>query len=164
MHVNILQTKSAIEVGEIADVEMEDITKPTRRPMTISGFPKPSKKEGKERETGAAKRKPQVKTISGFQAPAITKTTKETKRTKTAQMLIREDNGKGLRAPPPLQTYGETDSKMDVDPPIGFLKPAGVDAPAGLSNSALKRTRDTVDPASQEEKRPKKKKKKTATS
>lgn len=138
---------------------MEDATQPTRRHSTISGFPKPSKREGKDIDTGVSKRRPQLKTISTFQPPT-TKKSKEGKRVKTAQMLIREDNGRGLRAPPPLQMFdGKNDSKMDVDPPSGFLKPAGVDAPTGLSNPALKRVRGTVDPTSQEEKRPKKKKK-----
>ena len=111
------------------------------------------------------KRKPQVKTIPTFQPPISPKKSKESKRVKTAQMLIREDNGKGLRAPPPLQTFdGTADPKMDVDSPAGFLRPAGVDAPAGESKPPSKRGRDPTERHSKEDRWPRKKKKKTATS
>ena len=142
---------------------MVEGTQPTGRLSQISGFQKPSKKEMKDRDTG--KRKPQVKTITTFQPPISPKKSKESKRVKTAQMLIREDNGKGLRAPPPLQTFdGTADPKMDVDSPAGFLRPAGVDAPAGESKPPSKRGRDPTERHSKEDRWPRKKKKKTATS
>ncbi|KAJ3491930.1 hypothetical protein NLI96_g370 [Meripilus lineatus] len=88
------------------------------------------------------------KSISGHKLPLPTKA-KVSKRTKTAQMLIREDNGKGLsrppRALPPSVTPQETGTNKAT--PTGFLKPAGVDMPSisgarGSSSSVSKRGRD----------------------
>ncbi|TCD67752.1 hypothetical protein EIP91_011994 [Steccherinum ochraceum] len=76
--------------------------------------------------------------ISGFKAPLSITKDKTTKRTKTAQMLIREDNGKGLRDPPPLSKNSvvaaattTTTTTTSTTATTGFRKPAGIDVPTG---------------------------------
>ncbi|CAL1698199.1 unnamed protein product [Somion occarium] len=132
------------------------------------------KEEGQERDQDpkdASKPTKRPRTISGFQAPISITKTKDSKRTKTAQMLIREDTGKGLRAPPPLQMFGGSSRPQSTSSETGFLKPSGVDSPSasrqnGFSNpssSMQKRSRETEDPTVKEEKRRNKKKKEASS-
>ncbi|KAL4254676.1 hypothetical protein ABKN59_004449 [Abortiporus biennis] len=118
-------------------------------------------------KSGSSKR---PTSISGFKAPLITKQ-KNTGRTKTAQMLIQEDNSlKGIS------------SRAEVSQPIvsssgptttSFLRPSGVDSPLpdvnktqGRSGStkAPKRARETVEEGTPGAENKKKKKKKAISS
>ncbi|KAI9058773.1 hypothetical protein FKP32DRAFT_1581529 [Trametes sanguinea] len=96
--------------------------------------------------------------ISGFKTPISTQRDGKKSRTKTAQMLIREDVG--VRPPASMQP-----PSAKVKPEEGFLKPAGVDEPARTARKAQtearKRERDQESaserPASEGKKRKKKK-------
>lgn len=101
-------------------------------------------------------RKPQTRpvSISGFKAPiSIAKKDGKKVRTKTAQMLIREDP---LASMPPFPRPPAAASS-------GFMKPAGIDEPAskGGNSATLKRGREqdpSVDPSDAKGKKRKKKK------
>ncbi|KAI0076994.1 hypothetical protein K474DRAFT_1675159 [Panus rudis PR-1116 ss-1] len=108
-------------------------------------------------------------TISGFQSPLTSMKLKDAKRNKTAQMLIREDHVRGQRTP--LKMFEEEESKPPSS--IGFLKPAGVDAPPPASrkeqgsssvNPAGKRSREASGdtPAGTGEKKKRKKRKESS--
>ncbi|OSD00046.1 hypothetical protein PYCCODRAFT_1453506 [Trametes coccinea BRFM310] len=105
------------------------------------------KPEVEEEEAAPASRdeKPRSKfekrptSISGFKAPISTQRDGKKSRTKTAQMLIREDVG--IRPPTSIQPPLATAKSEE-----GFLKPAGVDEPARTARKApsegRKRDRD----------------------
>ena len=80
--------------------------------------------------------------ISGFKAPSTLKDGKKT-RTKTAQMLIREDVS--VRPPASMQTLDPV-VKREVKREEGFIKPEGVDEPIRTARRAptegRKRERD----------------------
>ena len=100
--------------------------------------------------------------ISGFKAPSTLKDGKKT-RTKTAQMLIREDVS--VRPPASMQTSDPV-VKREVKREEGFIKPEGVDEPIRTARKApaegRKRERDQdasgADRTGSEGKRRKKKK------
>ncbi|KAI0772429.1 hypothetical protein BD413DRAFT_545370 [Trametes elegans] len=96
--------------------------------------------------------------ISGFRAPISTQKDAKKPRTKTAQMLIRDDVS--VRPPASMQPPGPP-----VKPEAGFVKPAGVDEPVRAArkppSDGRKRVRDpdgTTDRPTSEGKKRKKKK------
>ena len=140
--------------------------------MHASDPPSKSKpvEDGEDAPTVSSDRdeKPRVKlekrptAISGFRAPLSTRPDGKKPRTKTAQMLIREDSA----AQPPRPVPPETAA---IPRSAGFVKPEGVDAPSFIPpppkkaavESGRKREigqEDGEDPAAPEKKRRKKKK------
>ena len=91
--------------------------------------------------------------ISGFRAPISAQRAAKKPRTKTAQMLIREDMS--VRPPPSLGSLDPT----SLPHAAGFVKPAGVDEPPPPRTDSRKRDRD-LDPSSEQTGSEGKKKKK----
>ncbi|TFK92150.1 hypothetical protein K466DRAFT_595475 [Polyporus arcularius HHB13444] len=103
--------------------------------------------------------------ISGFRTPISTQRDTKSSRTKTAQMLIREDVS--VRPPAFLQP---SDS-APIPPATGFIKPAGIDEPVlpPRKTAADSRKRDRVQdpspdqPGSEGKKKKKRKEKNTSS-
>ena len=95
--------------------------------------------------------------ISGFRATPSARSDGKKTRTKTAQMLIREDIS--VRPPAPIGSAVDTNS---IPRNAGFIKPEGVDVPTPpLPKKASKRDRESelnADPSISEGKKRKKKK------
>ncbi|KAI1790553.1 hypothetical protein LXA43DRAFT_1062013 [Ganoderma leucocontextum] len=126
----------------IEDGEVEEDTKPDVRPKSRSKF------------------EPLPTSISGFNAPiASTRRDGKKARTKTAQELIRDSAP--IRPPASLLEFSDdTESKPAprlIPPSAGFMKPAGVDAPAAPAASARKRDREGSSAGTEGKKRKKKK-------
>ena len=118
------------------------------------------------RPKSRSKFEPLPTSISGFSAPVASIRRGDNKnskaRAKTAQELVRDSAP--IRPPASLLDFGDAESKpaltpaLTLPPSAGFVKPAGVDAPAVPAASARKRDRGQGPDAGTEGKKRRRKK------